>query len=58
MKEELMKRKRWVMEKIEEAIENNEPMEVLQYWINIENSIGQRIVNLEVEEWTPSQENT
>lgn len=49
MKEELMKRKRWVMEKIEEAIENNESMEVLQYWINVENSIGQRIVNLEVE---------
>lgn len=49
MKEELMKRKHWVNEKIEEAIKNNEPMEVLQYWINIENSIGQRIVNLEVE---------
>lgn len=48
MKEELMKRKRWVNKKIEEAIENKEPMEVLQYWINVENSIGQRIVNLEV----------
>ena len=49
MKEELLKRKRWVMKKIEEAVENNEPMEVLQYWINIEQSIGQRLVNLEVE---------
>lgn len=50
MKEELMKRKRWVMKKIEEAIENNESLEVLQYWINIDNSIGQRLVNLMEEE--------